>query len=90
MNPSGIIALTIIGVFSLFILKKKEKRSTDYLLLAINLSLALTIYSEYAVFEKNEKGINLFIHFNTSFWFVSFFIIYAYSLIKGKLRLQWW
>ena len=92
MTAANIIPLTAIAIFSLLILQKKPKNASDFLLLGINLSLALVIYSEYAVFNDGLLGWELFIHFNGIFWMVSLFFSYAYSMVegKGKLVLKWW
>ena len=56
MTAANIIPLTAIAIFSLLILQKKPKNASDFLLLGINLSLALVIYSEYAVFNDGLRG----------------------------------
>ncbi|MEM1217848.1 MAG: helix-turn-helix domain-containing protein [Bacteroidota bacterium] len=92
MNAASIIPLTAIAIFSLLILQKKPKTPSDFLLLGINLSLALIIYSEYAVFNDGLYGWELFIHFNSIYWMVSLFFSYAYSMVdgKGQLVFKWW
>jgi len=91
MSAVPVVIFTIVGVFSLFILMKKKKVVTDFVLLFINLAVALVVLSDVLV-QNSISALTLFFHFNASFWLVSIFLVYAYSLIegKGKLVIRWW
>jgi len=90
MNPLGIITLSAFGIFTLFILNKKEKYASDYLLILVNLTLSFTVLFDYDFVIHEIRGYKLFLHFNTPFWLISAFLLYAFSLLKGKFVLKWW
>lgn len=92
MTTLGIISLTAVSIFTLFILKKRQKVASDYLLILINIVLAIIIYSEFSGLKEDINGLKLFIHFNSIFWLGTSFLLYTYSLIKGngRLVLKWW
>lgn len=92
MSAIQIIILTITGLFTLFILRKKNKRTSDYLLIAINLASCFGVFSEHWAMSGTLNGIKLLLHFSTPFWFISLFLLWVYSLIEGKgsLVVKWW
>lgn len=92
MSALSIVGVTLVGVFTVFILMKKNKRGGDYMLAIMNVFLCLSIIAEGWVFDGEVLGIELFLHFNANFWFVSFFFGFAYSVVlnKGRIQLKWW
>lgn len=92
MGTASIVGLTIIGVFTLFILLKKKKRASDYMLAVINGLMGLNILAEGWILDGHVTAIELFVHFNANFWFISTFLMFAYSMVlnKGRATLHWW
>lgn len=92
MSTSGIVILTAITIFTLFILKKKQKVASDYVLVLINILLAIGVFYDFTALKEEINGVKLFIHFNFIFWLGSAFLLYTYSLIvgNGRLVLKWW
>lgn len=92
MNSVSIVLLTLTGIFSVFILTKKSKVASDYVLLLLNAVFAGTICCSIDWVRADISGLRLFLHFSFSFLLTSFYMLYAYSLIEGKGRLvvKWW
>ncbi|NET35062.1 MAG: AraC family transcriptional regulator [Cyanothece sp. SIO1E1] len=86
------IGISIIAIFLVFILNKKEKERSDYYLLMINVLLGLMLFTEYWI-RENITTLNYFLHVNISFWLFSLYLLYALNLIDQRLKSQtpiWW
>lgn len=86
------IGISIIAIFLLFILNKKEKQRSDYFLLLINVLLGLMLFTEYWI-RIRISPINYYLHVNLSFWLFSMYLLYALNLIDRRLKTQtpiWW
>lgn len=92
MNTIITIGISIIAVFLIFILNKREKQRSDYYLLLINVLLGLMLFTEYWVREEITP-LNYFLHANISFWLFSLYLLYALDLIDRRLKTNtsiWW
>ncbi len=86
------IGISIIAIFLVFILNKKEKERSNYYLLMINVLLGLMLFTEYWI-RENITAFNYFLHVNISFWLFSLYLLYALNLIDQRLKSHtpiWW
>lgn len=92
MNTIITIGISIIAVFLIFIINKKEKQRSDYYLVLINVFLGLMLFTEYWIREQITP-LNYFLHANISFWLFSLYLLYALNLIDRRLKTHtpiWW
>jgi len=92
MTILSAITLAIISLLILFILTKKRKEPSDYLLIIFNLFFILTTLTDYETVNQSPSGLRVFLHFNVIFWLSTTLLIYSYSLQSGekKIVLKWW
>lgn len=86
------IGISIIAIFIVFILNKREKERGDYYLLLINTFLGLMLFTEYWIRERITP-FNYFLHVNISLWLFSLYLLYALNLIDRRLKTStpiWW
>lgn len=86
------IGISIIAIFLVFILNKREKERSDYYLLMINVLLGLMLFTEFWI-RENITPLNYFLHVNISLWLFSLYLLYALNLIDQRLKSHtpiWW
>ncbi|MEM8525637.1 MAG: helix-turn-helix domain-containing protein [Bacteroidota bacterium] len=90
MNTIYIVGISFIGVFMLFILMKNEKRLSDYVLILVNVLLALLLLSTIWI-EKELNAFNFIIQHLAAFFLFPAFLTYGMLLIdqKHQIKAKW-
>ncbi len=91
MTSINIVGVSIIGVFVLFIIGKKEKQLHDYLLIVTNVLIAIMLLSD-AWIQADINSANFIIQNVTPFYLFSAFLTYGMLLISSEQRIKkdWW
>lgn len=89
MDPVSIASISIIGLFILFILNKRQKKIYDYSLLVMNLILAFLIYTNS---QLNHNLTPTIFFFNNALplWLISAFLLFAIQLLFGAWHIRFW
>lgn len=86
------IGISVIAIFIVFILNKREKERSDYYLLLINTFFGIMLFTEYWI-RENINPFNYFLHVNISLWLFSLYLLYALNLMDRRLKTStpiWW
>lgn len=83
MHNIIIIAITFLGVFSLFILTKRPKKIHDYTLIILNIICAGLLHTTIAL-EDELTTLSFYLHNTLPFWLFGLFMLYAVQLITQK------
>lgn len=83
MSNVVIVSITLLGIFILFILGKKNKKAHDYTLIFLNLISAGLLLSSLKL-ATDLTVIFFYIHNTLPFWLFAVFLLYAAQLITNQ------
>ncbi|MCE7994904.1 MAG: AraC family transcriptional regulator [Roseivirga sp.] len=91
MLQINIIGLSILALFLLAIIRKKNKRQSDYALMSTILLIA-GVFLSYMWVNEGVNLANLILQNLVSVYILPSFLVYAMLLIKGEMgiRKSWW
>lgn len=90
MTQINIVGISILGIFMSFVLQKKNKVQSDYILMLTIFQLAILLFSDIWV-KQSLSSFSLLLHILIAFYLFPSVLIYGLLLIdRNKIKKQWW